>query len=217
MKAVLYSRCSTDEIKQDVEVQLKELRRYAEAYGWECEEVAEYGSGYKGEQPKLKEVLERIRKKEFNVILVYSMDRFSREHPKKVNALLDVIVYTYGCRFIAIQQSIDSDNEMVWNVIKPLFTYFANVFSKNLSDKVSKGIARKKEKGEYGGGRPEKKADLKLLKQLYDQTGSLRKAAELYNLQQQTKKGKISYVTASSLLKKHSDTLPSITPEIKQC
>ncbi len=203
MKAMLYSRCSTDENKQDVEVQLKELRRYAEAYGWEYEEISEYGSGYKGEQPKLKNALERIRKKEFDVLIVYSMDRFSREHPKKVNALLDVLVYDYKCRFIALQQGIDSNNEMVWNVIKPLFTYFANVFSKNLSDKVSKGIARKKEKGEYQGGRPEKKADIVLLKQCYAVTGSLRKAADLYNSKQDRKKARLSFVTARALLKKH--------------
>lgn len=204
MKAILYSRCSTDEKKQDVEVQLKELRRYAEAYNWEYDEVQEYGSGYKGEQPKLKEVLEKIRLKEYDVLLVHSMDRFSREHPKKVNALLDRIVYDHKCRFIALQQGIDSDNEMVWNVIKPLFTYFANVFSKNLADKVKKGIARKKETGQYKGGRPEKKVDLKLLREKYRTTNSLRKATEQYNNQQQRKKDKISFVTARSLLKKHT-------------
>ena len=203
MKAILYSRCSTDEKKQDVEVQLKELRRYAEAYGWEWDEVEEYGSGYKGEQPKLQELLEKIRKKEYGVLLVYSIDRFSREHPKKVNALLDRIVYDYKCRFIALQQSIDSDNEMIWNVIKPLFTYFANVFSRNLADKVKKGIARKKEIGEYKGGRPFKKADVVLLKNLYSKTNSLRKTAGLYNEQQTRKKDKISFVTARSLLNKH--------------
>ena len=41
MKAVIYARCSTDESKQDVEAQLKELRRYCEAYGWGYEEVSE--------------------------------------------------------------------------------------------------------------------------------------------------------------------------------
>lgn len=202
MKAVLYSRCSTDEKKQDVEIQLKELRRYASAFGWEFVEVQEYGSGYKGEQPKLREVLEGIRKKEFDVLVVYSMDRFSREHPKKVNALLDRIVYDHKCRFIALQQGIDSENEMVWNVIKPLFTYFANVFSRNLADKVRKGIARKKERGEYSGGRPSKKVDVGLLKSLYVEFKSLRRVAELYNEKQGRKKDRISFVTVRSLLKK---------------
>ena len=203
MKAILYSRCSTDEKKQDVEVQLVELRRYVSAYGWEFDEVEEYGSGYKGKQPKLKAVLEKIKRKEYDVMVVYSLDRFSREHPKKVNALLDSIVYDYKCRFIAIQGGIDSDNEIIWNVIKPLFTYMANVFSQNLADKVKKGIARKKDKGIYNGGRPTKKGDIVLLNKLYDQTNSLRKTAEMYN-QQQTNKNKISFVTVRSLLKKHT-------------
>ena len=45
---VIYSRCSTDEKRQDTEVQLVELRRYAKAYGWTYDEVSEYGSAFKG-------------------------------------------------------------------------------------------------------------------------------------------------------------------------
>jgi len=203
-KAILYSRCSTDEKKQDVEVQLKELRRYAAAYGWDYVEAFEYGSGYKGEQPKLKDIIEQIKLRHYNILLVYSMDRFSREHPKKVNALLDRIVYDHKCRFIALQQNIDSDNEVTWNVIRPLFTYFANVFSRNLSIKVKQGIARKKELGLYGGGRPEKKVDTQLLMSLYKQTHSLRQTAKMYNEQQlKSKKRRISYVTVKKLLNKH--------------
>ena len=217
MKALLYSRCSTDEKKQDVEIQAKELRRYAEAYGWEYEEITEYGSGYKGEQPKLKEAIERIRRREFNVILVYSMDRFSREHPQKVNALLDTIVYNHKCRFIALQQGIDSENELIWNAIKPLFTYFANVFSRNLSDKVTKGISRAKEKGTYKGGRPGKQEqiNLELLKSLYVDCGSLRKATIEYNQQQKSRKAFISYVTAGRVLRGIvTITPPSIPSQI---
>ena len=60
-KAVIYARCSTDENKQDVEVQLKELRRYCSAYGWEYDEVSEYGSGFKGDQqPELDALMEKI-------------------------------------------------------------------------------------------------------------------------------------------------------------
>ena len=93
-RAMIYSRCSTDEKRQDTEVQLKELRRYAKAYDWTFDEVSEYGSGYKGEQPKLQEVIEKIRLRHYSVLLVHSLDRFSREHPKKTNALLDRIVCT---------------------------------------------------------------------------------------------------------------------------
>ena len=159
-KVAIYVRCSTDEKRQDVDVQLVELRRYCQAYGWRWDECSEYDSGFRGEQPKLKALLEKIRRKEYGVLLVYSLDRFSRQHPSKVNAWLDEIVYQFGCRFISIQEGLDSKDEMKWHVVRPLFSYFANVFSRNLSEKIKAGIRTKREKGLYKGGRPKKTVDL---------------------------------------------------------
>jgi len=207
IKAVIYARCSTDENKQDVQVQIIELRRYCEAYGWQFEEVSEYGSGYKSDnQPKLDEVLEAIRLKRFNVLVVYSMDRFSRQSPSKINALLDNIVERFGCRFIALQQGIDSDNDLTWHVVKPLFTYMANVFSRNLSDKVKKGIAQKKAKGSYNGGRPSKKADLTSIEALRAKGLSLRAIAKEINTGKPDRK-KISYMSVKRLLQKQGQIL----------
>jgi DNA invertase Pin-like site-specific DNA recombinase len=202
-KAVIYARCSTDESKQDVEIQLKELRRYCEAYGWQYEEVWEYGSGYKTDnQPKLDEIIEQIRLKHFNVLVVFSMDRFSRQPPSKINALLDGIVEQYKCRFIALQQGIDSENELTWHVVKPLFTYFANKFSRDLADRVKKGIAQKKAKGAYRGGRPAFKVDLSIIEGLKAKGLSLRAIAEEFN-RDKLKINQISYSTIQRLLQKH--------------
>lgn len=205
MKALIYARCSTDENKQDVEVQLIELRRYCKAYGWAYDEVWEYGSGYKADQqPKLDKVLEDIRLKRYNVLIVYSIDRFSRQSPAKINALLDTIVEQNKCRFIAQQQGIDSDNELIWHAVRPLFTYFANKFSKDLGEKISKGIARKKAKKVYRGGRPKKVINMeKLTAILKPGNLSLRKVAQEYN-KDLPKKEKISHVQVRRLLQKHS-------------
>ena len=173
VRAVIYARCSTDENHQDVENQLRELRRYCEAMGWQYEEVAEYDSGYRGEQPKLRAVLERIRRKEFNVLVVFSLDRFSRQHPSKMNALLDQLVYQYACRFLSLQERLDSENELIWNVIKPLFAWFAHVYSRNLSEKIKLGIKTKKEKGTYKGGRPSKAVNLERLRSILSSDGRL--------------------------------------------
>jgi len=165
-KVVAYSRCSSSESLQDTENQLQELRRYCTAFGWQFDEVSEYDSGFKGTQPKLQEVLEQIRRKEYDVLLVYSLDRFSRQAPSKVNRLLDTIVERDGCRFISRQEGIDSENELVWNAIRPLFSWFAFVYSRNLSEKIKLGIKTKKDKGIYKGGRPSKTIDVDRLKQL---------------------------------------------------
>lgn len=165
-KAVIYARCSTNENRQDTENQLQELRRYCQAFGWTFDEVSEYDSGFKGTQPKLQAVLERIRRKEYDVLLVYSLDRFSRQAPSKVNRLLDTIVEQDGCRFITRQEGIDSENELIWNAIRPLFSWFAFVYSRNLSDRIKAGIKTKREKGTYRGGRPAKQIDVERLKAL---------------------------------------------------
>ncbi|MEI8205094.1 MAG: recombinase family protein [Bacteroidota bacterium] len=202
VRAVGYGRCSTSELRQDVELQLKELRRYCEAFGWAYDEVWEYGSGYKADkQPKLDEILERIRLKHYNVILVYSVDRFSRQSPSKINALLDTIVEQHKCRFIALQQGIDSENELTWHVVKPLFTYFANKYSKDLGDKVRKGIALKKSKGAYNGGRPTKRLDLHLAEEFKAKGLSLRAIAEAMN-QERPKQERVSYSSIRRLFQK---------------
>lgn len=208
MKAVIYSRCSTNEDRQDVEMQLKELSRYANAYGWKYDEVSEYGSGFKGCQPKLKDLLEKVRCKEYGIFLVYDLSRFSREHPSKTNALLDRIVYEYKCRFISLKDNLDSNNELSWNVVKPLFTYFANIYSRNLSEKIKNGIQNKKDKGEYSGGRPAKEAtiDVEEVKRLYTQTNSLRETAKLYNASRY-KNNRISYVSVKRIMDKQKPLL----------
>jgi DNA invertase Pin-like site-specific DNA recombinase len=181
MRAIIYARCSTDELKQDVEVQLKELRRYCDAYGWSYDEVSEYGSGYKGDQPRLAEVIEKIRLKHYDVIIVHSMDRFSRAHPSKTDAILNRIVYIYKCRFISLAEGIDSEDEVKWHIVRHLFTYFANMFSRNLSIKVKNGIKNKKDKGEYSGGRPKKNIDYTRLLDIKRTGLSVREAVEAYN------------------------------------
>lgn len=166
MKAAIYARCSTDETRQNVEVQLGELRRYCEAYGWQYDEFSEYDSGFTGEQPKLKELLAKVYRQEYGCLMVYSLDRLSRQAPSKTNRLLDELIEQHRCRFISKLEGIDSENELTWNVVRPSFTYFANLFSRNLSEKIKAGIRVKRQNGQYSGGRPCKNLDLGKLKQL---------------------------------------------------
>ncbi len=181
MRGIAYARCSTDDAKQDVNFQLTALRRYCAAYGWQHDEEFEYASGFKGDQPRLAAVIEKIRLKQYDFIAVYSMDRFSRESPHKTNEILSRIVHQYKCRFISLIDGIDSEDAVKWDVVRHLFVYFANMYSRNLSEKVKAGIENKKEKGEYSGGRPRKDIDPVRLAEIRRQSLSVRKATESYN------------------------------------
>ena len=166
-KVVLYSRCSTNESRQDIETQLRELRTYCQVVGWtDVDEVKEYDSGFRGRQEKLQAVLEQIKHGKYQVLVVWELSRFSRQHPTKVNGILDTVVHRDGCRFISKQEGIDSDQPVIWHCIKPLFSYFSHVYSQNLSEKIRVGIQTQKANGVYRGGRPEKQIDAERLKQL---------------------------------------------------
>ncbi len=174
MRAILYARCSTDESKQDVEVQLQELRNYCNRQGWEYDEVYEYESGYKGVPPKLQNILDLIAKGLFDVIVVHSLDRFSRLKPSATEKMLNHII-DCKCRFISLQENLDSDNQMMWYCFKGIWSYFANQYSEKLSNKIKLGmqlrkdllkkegyiISKKSGKKREGLGRPQGSLDKK--------------------------------------------------------
>lgn len=204
IRVAIYARCSTDELKQDVENQINICKRYCEAQGWSYQIFHEYESAYKGNRRKVfEELLEKLRLKEFNILIVYMLDRFSRETPTKIVSDLHRIVEDYKCRFISVKEGIDSNNDM-WQIIMMIFAYMANNYSKMLGIRVKEGIRIKKEKGLYRGGRREKKIDLDRLKAIFNKSNvGLRKISKEYN-KDLSKKDRISYVTVKRVLQKLS-------------
>jgi putative DNA-invertase from lambdoid prophage Rac len=159
MKVIIYARCSTNENRQDVEVQLKQLRIYCKDNNWEYDEVSEYGSGSKGVPPKLQQVLDLITQRKYQIIIVHSMDRFSRLKPAVTEKILNHIV-DCNCRFISMQEALDSSNQQMWFSMKGIWLYLNNQFSVKLSKKVKLGMQRAKEKGVHVG-RPKGSLDKK--------------------------------------------------------
>lgn len=144
MRAIIYARCSTDEKKQDVEVQLKELRDYCKRKGWEYDELFEYESSYKGVPDKLRKALKLVEKKMYDVFLVHDLSRFSRQHPATTIKMLNFII-DHNCRFISLQNNLDSKQEHTWFIFMGGFAYFNWIYSRNLSDKTKLGIKNVKE------------------------------------------------------------------------
>ena len=56
-----------------------------------------------------------------------------------------------NCRFISMQENLDSDNEMLWYSFKGFLLYMNNLYSKNLSEKTKLGMQRAREKGKQIG------------------------------------------------------------------
>jgi site-specific DNA recombinase len=204
MNAVIYARCSTDEDHQDVDKQIKECQRYCQAYAWPCEVVQEYVSGFKDvKRPGFEAMLEAIRLKKYDALIVYDLSRFSRQEPYIANEELDRIVHRYGCRFISLADSIDSQDEIKWHIVRAIMVWQSHNYSKKLSESIKAGIRNKKDKGLYTGGRP--KISLRINKydvlKAYNLTGSYRKASALIWKEQQIK---VSYASVQRIVRKNS-------------
>ena len=84
MRCIIYSRVSTD--KQEVENQIEQLKEYANRQGWDLVEIiTDVCSGSKSadERTGLSKVFQMARQKKFDVLLFWSLDRFSREGSRK--------------------------------------------------------------------------------------------------------------------------------------
>jgi len=77
MKTAIYSRVSTN--KQEVQNQLIELRKYCQKKDWDIyKEYTDTISGKENSRPSFDEMFLEARQRKFDVVLFWSLDRFSR-------------------------------------------------------------------------------------------------------------------------------------------
>jgi putative DNA-invertase from lambdoid prophage Rac len=156
MKCALYARVST--FDQRCEMQLSELRRYAEARGWTIhKEYVDRGfSGTTKERPALKQCLADAKAHRFDAILVWKLDRWGRT---VVQLSQDVHDFdSMGIRFIAIEQGIDTDKT---NAMSRFMLHIMAAFSEleraMINERVIAGVRYAQTHGTKSGlpiGRP---------------------------------------------------------------
>ncbi len=139
--------------EDDIPVQRKECRDYAEKKGWNIvEEITEKISGYKTEIEKredLKRVMQLATSGEIDILLVYHSDRIGRqiEFVGFLNYLREMGVDVYSAKegLLTGKEHIDS----LTNFIK---FWQAEGESKKTSQRVSDAMSTYNAEGEYMGG-----------------------------------------------------------------
>lgn len=109
-KAVIYNRVSTTE--QSPELQIKECEELCKSKGWEVvDRLQEQASAYKDDskREKFQELLQRAEKREFNHIVVWNMDRFSRQPEEEVLRLVKKLNLLYGVDIVAVKGDLWSE------------------------------------------------------------------------------------------------------------
>lgn len=77
-RVAIYVRCST--VHQNLEIQIGDLRRLAEARGFRVVyEYQDFGvSGAKDRRPGLDDMMKDARKRRFDIVMVWHLDRLGR-------------------------------------------------------------------------------------------------------------------------------------------
>jgi len=151
MKAAIYARVSTDDKGQDTENQLIQLRQYCLAKNYEVyKEYTEYVSGTgKKKRPAFEELMEDARRRKFDVLLVWSYDRFSRAGLKDIHYISDL--NQWGVKFMSYQESfLDTTSEM-GELLTPIFAWIAKQEAKKISERTKAGLVRAKQEGKTLG------------------------------------------------------------------
>jgi DNA invertase Pin-like site-specific DNA recombinase len=105
-RVALYARVSTANGQQDPEMQLRELREYAEHRGLTI--IGEYidrMTGSKDSRPALNRLMTDAQRRKFDAVLVWKLDRFGRSLRHLVNALAEL--EALGLAFISLRDNLD--------------------------------------------------------------------------------------------------------------
>ena len=180
MKAAIYGRVSTIGKGQDVDLQLRDLRNYAQARGWKIfKEYIDNGvSGRKDKRPALDQLMNDARKKRFDAVLVWRFDRFARSTKHLVTSLDEF--NHLGIDFISFMENIDTSSPMG----KAMFTITSAISELEadlIRERVRAGLANAKAKGAKLG-RPSPKFDEDELIRLRKSGVTIRGIAERLNL-----------------------------------
>lgn len=165
MKVALYARVSLDEANKDdrryqePENQLEPLRNWALANGWSVvKEYVDRGSGADHNRPQFKQMLNDAMLLKFNAILVWKLDRFSREG---ISHTLAYIQRLQGrrCALKSLTETwVDTsvDNPMS-EFLLAVFSWVASEERRKISERTKLGIQRRRNLGIWKGGRPKKR------------------------------------------------------------
>ena len=147
MKAAIYARVST--VDQEPENQLQELRRYVQARGWAAAEYVDRGvSGTKDRRPALDQLLAEARRRRFDVVVCWRLDRLGR-NLKHLITLLEEL-QALGVAFVSLAEGIDATTP-AGKLQMHILGAIAEFERERIRERVLAGLQRAKTQGKRLG------------------------------------------------------------------
>lgn len=150
-RVALYARISTDDGRQDPEVQLSQLREYCKQRGFPIyKEYVDHMSGAKDDRPSLNAMMNDVRKRKVDTVLVAKFDRFARSTKFLVLALEEF--RQLGVDFISYSENVDTSTAM-GKAMFGMISVMAEFERSLIQSRVVSGLRRARERGVILGRR----------------------------------------------------------------
>ena len=153
MRVAIYARVSKDVAQsdgsfQDPENQLIPLRKYCEARGWEVtKEFVDKASGGDSNRPAFQAMLGEVRQRHFEAIVVWALDRFSREGMTNTLAYIKQLK-NYKTGLLSLQEPwLDTTQEGLSDLLIAILAWVAAEEKKRISERTKAALAKKKASG----------------------------------------------------------------------
>ncbi|MGC4083674.1 MAG: recombinase family protein [Vicinamibacterales bacterium] len=147
MRAAIYARVST--LDQEPENQLTELRRYCELRGWAQQEYVDRGiSGAKDRRPALDELVRDAKRRRFDVLVCWRLDRLGR-NLRHLILLLDEL-QALGIGFVTLGEGIDTSTP-AGKLQLHILSAIAEFERERIRERVVAGLRRAKAEGKRLG------------------------------------------------------------------
>lgn len=145
---------SKNDESQNPENQKEPLKNFAGLLGLEI--VGEYvdmASGGNSNRPKFQEMLKDARERKFGTILVWSLDRFSREGISNTLHYLEELKRS-GVALKSLQESwLDTSDNGMGQLLIAIFSWVAKQERERISERTKAGLVRAKANGKLLGRR----------------------------------------------------------------
>ncbi len=186
MIVALYSRVSTKTKGQDNINQTSVLTEYCQKMSFDIYKVYEdQESGGTSNRPAFQQMYADAAKRKFDMVLFWSLDRFSREGARKTIFLLQQLD-DYGVTYRSYSEQYIDSSGIFRDVIVSLLAVLALQEKVRISERVLAGLSVARKKGRIGGRPriPQEKAAM--IDQLKDSGLSLRKIAQQVDISHRT-------------------------------
>jgi len=151
MQVAIYARVSTKTKGQDAQNQIAVLQEYCNKMGYTVyREFIDQESGTTTNRSAFTEMFAAAAQRRFDLLLFWSLDRFSREGTRKTIFLLQQLD-DYGVAYKSYAEQYIDSSGIFKDVIISLLATLAKQEQVRLSERVKAGLERAKFHGRVGG------------------------------------------------------------------